>query len=135
MVNVLVMTHGEMASGMHHTAGMVLGEQENFNYLSFRPDQSLDSLIESLKEKLNEFGNDYASLVLVDLFGGSPSNAIVHLLAEGYALQAVAGVNLPMLITALTEREICATVEELAANVRTAGADGSVDIVSKLMEE
>lgn len=135
MVNVLVMTHGEMAAGMHFTAGMVLGEQENFSYLSFRPDQSLDSLIESLKIKLDEFKNDDPNLILVDLFGGSPSNAIVYLIAEGYNLQAVAGVNLPMLITALTEREIYCSVEKLAAGVRDAGSDGAVNIIEKLMEE
>lgn len=135
MVNILVMTHGEMAAGMHHTAGMVLGEQENFNYLAFRPDQSLDSLIESLKSKINEFNNDFSNLILVDLFGGSPSNAIVHLIAEGYNLQAVAGVNLPMLISALTEREIYSSVEGLAAGVRNAGSDGAVNIVEMLMEE
>lgn len=135
MVNILVMTHGDMAAGMHHTVGMVLGEQENFNYLAFRPDQSLDSLIESLKSKINEFNNDFSNLILVDLFGGSPSNAIVHLIAEGYNLQAVAGVNLPMLIAALTEREIYSSVEGLAAGVRNAGSDGAVNIVEVLMEE
>ena len=47
MVNILTMTHGEMAEGMYHTVKMVIGEQENFSYLPFRPDQSLDSLVSS----------------------------------------------------------------------------------------
>lgn len=135
MVNILTMTHGEMAEGMYHTVKMVIGEQENFSYLPFRPDQSLDSLVSSLKNKLEAFGNDLPCLVLVDLFGGSPSNAIVHLIAEGYDLQAVAGVNLPMLITALTERGLYSSVEELTGYIRSAGAEGVVNIVEKLMEE
>lgn len=135
MVNILTMTHGEMAEGMYQTVKMVIGEQENFSYLPFRPDQSLESLIGTLKSKLEEFKNDLPCLVLVDLFGGSPSNAIVHLIAEGYDLQAVAGVNLPMLITALTEREIYSSVEEFTGYIRSAGSEGVVNIVEKLMEE
>ncbi len=129
------MTHGEMAFGMYHTAAMLLGEQNDFDYLSFRPDQSLDSLIEDLKVKLDGFHNEKPNLVLVDLFGGSPSNAIVYLLAEGYQLQAVAGVNLPMLIAALTERDLYPSAEVLAEHVRTAGSDGTVNIAARLMEE
>ncbi|GLC80995.1 PTS sugar transporter subunit IIA [Lacrimispora brassicae] len=135
MVNILTMTHGEMAEGMYQTVKMVIGEQENFSYLPFRPDQSLENLIGTLKSKLEEFKNDLPCLVLVDLFGGSPSNAIVHLIAEGYDLQAVAGVNLPMLITALTEREIYSSVEEFTGYIRSAGSEGVVNIVEKLMEE
>lgn len=135
MVNVLVMTHGEMAAGMNHTVEMVIGSQENFSYLTFRPDQSPDSLIESLKEKLKEFGNDLPCLVLVDLFGGSPSNAIVHLVAEGIDVQAVAGVNLAMLITALTERGMYSSAEELAKRVKDTGTAGVINIIEKLMEE
>lgn len=135
MINILVMTHGEMAGGLFQTIGMVIGEQEQFACLSFQPDQSLDSLIEALKEKLDAFGNDQPCLVMVDLFGGSPSNAIVHLIAQGYDLQAVAGVNLPMLITALLERGMYQSGEELTKAVRRAGADGVINIVEKLMEE
>lgn len=135
MVNVLVMTHGQLAAGMTQSVGMVIGEQENFSCLTFHPEQSLDSLIESLKQELQNFGNDLPCLVLVDLLGGSPSNAIVHLIAEGFELQAVAGVNLPMLVTALTERDIYATVEDLAKQVKTAGVEGVVNIIEKLMEE
>lgn len=135
MVNILTMTHGEMAQGLYQTVNMVIGEQENFSYLPFRPDQSLDSLIDTLKNKLEEFKNDLPCLVLVDLFGGSPSNAIVHLIAEGYNLQAVAGVNLPMVITALTEREMYSSVEEFTGYIRSAGSDGVVNIVERLMEE
>lgn len=134
MVNVLVMTHGEMAEGICKTVNMIIGEQENFSYLMFRPDQSLDSLIEALKAKLNEYNNDLSNLVLVDLFAGSPSNAIVHLVAEGYCLHALAGVNLPMLITALTERESYSSVEELVQSVKNAGSDGVINIVEKIME-
>ena len=135
MINVLVMTHGEMAEGICKTINMVIGDQKNFSYLAFKPDQSLDSLIEALKAELNEFDNDHPNLVLVDLFAGSPSNAIVHLLAEGYRIHSLSGVNLPMLITALTERESYPIVEEFIQEVKSAGFDGVINIVEKIMED
>ena len=49
MVNILVMTHGDMAAGMHHTVGMCWENRKTSIIWLSRPDQSLDSLIESLK--------------------------------------------------------------------------------------
>jgi len=43
-------------------------------------------------------------LVLTDMFGGSPSNIAAKLVIPG-KIEAVAGVNLPMLIRALTYRD------------------------------
>jgi PTS system mannose-specific IIA component len=123
-----------MAAGIHHAAEMILGNQTDFLYLSFRPDQSLDNLVHNLKEKIKEFDNESPCLVLVDLFGGTPANAIVQLLSEGYQLQTVTGVNLPMVIAALTERDLYKP-EELVQEIRKEAADGIIDIVEKMMEE
>ena len=43
-------------------------------------------------------------LVLTDMYGGSPSNIAAKLLIPG-RVEGVAGVNLPMLVRALTYRE------------------------------
>lgn len=134
MLNILVMTHGKMAEGISHAAEMILGEQPNFSYLCFKPNQPLDGLICELKERFKELGDGQPCLVMVDLFGGTPANAVVHLISEGYQLQAVTGVNLPMLIMALSERENY-ILEELMSEIKTAGIEGVVDIMEKLMEE
>jgi PTS system mannose-specific IIA component len=43
-------------------------------------------------------------LILTDMYGGSPSNVSAKLVVPG-KVEAVAGVNLPMLIRAMTYRE------------------------------
>jgi PTS system ascorbate-specific IIA component len=43
-------------------------------------------------------------LILTDMYGGSPANIAAKLLVPG-RVEAVAGINLPMLIRALTYRE------------------------------
>lgn len=134
MSNVLVMTHGEFAAGIKKSAEMIIGEQENFETLVFTPEMSLDSLVERLKEKIQSFTNDYPTIVFVDLFGGSPSNAVALLLAEGYSIQAISGVNLPMLLEVLGGRTIF-PIENLVSQGVTAGSEGVIDIVKKFTED
>ena len=101
MINILVMSHGEFAEGICKSAEMIIGEQENLKTVIFNPGESLDTLVEKLKKAINEFDNDFSHLLLVDIFGGSPSNATALLLAENYKISAVSGVNLPKTCTNL----------------------------------
>ena len=89
MINILVMSHGELAESICSSAEMIIGEQENLKSVIFNPGESLDALVEKFKKALNEFDNDFPHLVFVDIFGGSPSNATALLLAENYKLNII----------------------------------------------
>ena len=128
MINILVMSHGEFAEGICKSAEMIIGDQENLKPVIFNPGESLDTLVEKLKKAINEFDNDFPHLLLVDIFGGSPSNAAALLLAENYKINAVSGVNLPMLLEALTERENT-DADILVKQLKAAGNEGIIDIV------
>lgn len=132
--NILIVTHGEFAEGIKKSAEMIIGEQENFKTLVFTPEMSLDTLTESLKKKIREFSNDYPTLIFVDLFGGSPSNAVAMLLAEGLNIQAISGLNLPMLLEVLGGRTVF-PINELVVQSISAGSDGVVDIVKRFTED
>ncbi|MDU5336524.1 PTS sugar transporter subunit IIA [Enterococcus sp.] len=134
MSNVLVMTHGEFAAGIKKSAEMIIGEQDNFETLVFTPEMSLDALVIALKEKLHRFDNDHPTLVLVDLFGGSPSNAVALLLAEGFDIQAISGVNLPLLLEVLSGRTLF-PLDNLVSQGITAANEGVINIVKKFTEE
>ena len=90
--------------------------------------------MEKLKKAINEFDNDFSHLLLVDIFGGSPSNATALLLAENYKINAVSGVNLPMLLEALTERENTAA-DMLVKQLKAAGNEGIIDITEAFSAE
>ena len=100
----------------------------------FNPGESLDTLVKKLKDAINEFDNDFPHLLFVDIFGGSPSNATALLLAEEYKINAVSGVNLPMLLEALTERDGTAP-EILVKQLKIAGNEGIIDIVEMFNAE
>lgn len=135
MINILVMTHGDLAAGLCQAAQMIVGDQERLDYLSFRPDWSLDTLVTELKTKLGGFFNDDPTLVMVDLFGGSPSNAIASILGEGYEIGAVAGVNLPMLLEALMSRGEASDMASFSSALCETARESVVDIVGMLMTE
>jgi PTS system mannose-specific IIA component len=134
LIHVLVMTHGMMAEGVCDSAQMILGRQEELSYLSFKPDWSLDTLASQLRERLSGFGENAKVLVLADLFGGTPSNALATLMGEGSDIAAVAGVNLPMLIEVLMSREDYEDPAVLAEDACNTGVQGIVDIGELLAE-
>ena len=134
MINILVMSHGEFAESICKSAEMITGEQENLKSVVFNPGESLDTLVEKLKKALNEFDNDFPHLVFVDIFGGSPSNATALLLAENYKLNIISGVNLPMLLEALSERENI-TPDVLVEQLIITGNEAIIDITKMFCEE
>ena len=134
MINILVMSHGELAKSICSSAEMIIGEQENLKSVIFNPGESLDALVEKFKKALNEFDNDFPHLVFVDIFGGSPSNATALLLAENYKLNIISGVNLPMLLEALSERENTAP-DTLVKQLIITGNEAIIDITKMFCEE
>ena len=134
MIHVLVMTHGKMAEGICDSAQMILGPQEGLEYLSFRPDWSLDTLASELRKRLSDFGDAAKVLVLADLFGGTPSNALATVIGEGANIAAVAGVNLPMLIEVLMNRDEYEDPAALATDACSSGMQSIVDIGKALGE-
>jgi len=62
-------------------------------------------------------------LVLTDIYGASPANLATKLLQPG-RVEAVAGVNLPMVLRTLTYRD--RDMETLIARAVSGGCDGVV---------
>lgn len=135
MINILVMTHGDLAPGMCQATQMITGQQQGLDSLSFRPDWSLDRLVNELRAKLAGFGNDDSTLVMVDMLGGSPSNAIATLIGEGLEVGAVAGANLPMLLEAVMCRDAATDLPAFARRVCETGRESVIDIAEMLIED
>jgi len=64
-------------------------------------------------------------LIMTDLFGASPSNIATKLLVPGH-IEGLAGVNLPMLLRALTYRD--KGMETLITRAVAGGRDGVLNI-------
>ncbi len=113
MIGIVIATHGEFGKELLSTLQMILGETEGVQAVSLQSSDSPENYkqkIEGVLHKVDPKGK--GSLLLVDMMGGTPFNVGV-LTAQTHKLQIVTGVNLPMLIKAVTTRE-GADLEKLA---------------------
>jgi PTS system mannose-specific IIA component len=102
MTGVAVVTHGEVGRALLATVESILGPQERAEAFALAPGMGLEDLTTPLKALVERNGGD-GTLILVDLFGGTPCNAGLSLCADP-RVEVVAGVSLPVLIEALTLR-------------------------------
>ena len=104
MVGILIIAHGTLGESLIHCASHVMGGRPaRLAHVGVSmhddPQAVLPQAIKSLR------GLDHGSgiLVLSDVYGATPSNIACKLLIPG-KIEGVAGVNLPMLVRALTYR-------------------------------
>lgn len=101
---IILLSHGPFAVALVDTAKMLFGDSENIAAFSLEPGDDLDQYRETFVETICEFPE--GSLILVDLFGGTPCNQVMRYIQEtGKVLEVVGGMNLPMLINAVLSRE------------------------------
>lgn len=107
MIGVLIIGHGSFPAGLLDAATMIMGEQEQIKSIGLQPEQGPDELLESVRFHSERLNSGKGVLILADLFGGSPANTAAYLVADeetDFDVDVVTGVNLPMLLEALTVR-------------------------------
>ncbi len=107
MIPVLIVGHGGFADGLRDAVEMILGPQDALAALALRPDEDPATLAERVDQSLAALGvgPDGGAIVLADLFGASPANAASSLLLRRPGLHVLTGVNLPMALELLVQRE------------------------------
>ena len=124
MVTIIVAAHGESAPALLKTAGMILGNFENVHPVTFLPGQGPEDLVEEYT-RIVEASEAEETLLLVDLFGGSPYNAGAQFAATREGVDVVSGVNVPMLIEVISGAgRKNATLKSLVAKAHKAGTKG-----------
>lgn len=94
---ILVVTHGKLAFELIKTVEFVLDEKPavEIRGISFVPKGGFDMLSGEIEKHLH--GNGKKTIILTDMFGGTPSNVSLTFLDPG-KVEVVTGVNLPMLL-------------------------------------
>ena len=123
MVGIIIASHGEFAAGIKQSASMILGETEGLESVVFMPSEGPDDLYGNIQKAIEKLGTEEV-LFLVDLWGGSPFNQSNRFFEENPEKRAiVAGLNLPMLLAALSEREDYDTAHEVAKAIISEAKD------------
>jgi PTS system mannose-specific IIA component len=129
-VPVVFVGHGGFPAGVFDAVEMILGPQEHVATVSLPPDGSTEAVAEQVTAAVDRLGGDQGALVLADLLGGSPANAVGLLVLRDPRLYLVAGLNLSMALEVLTS--VVDTAAELADVAAAAGRGGVVDVAAQL---
>lgn len=97
MIGIVIVTHGRLAEEFISVLEHVVGPQKNILPVCMAPDDDLEVKRREVMEKIAAVDAGSGVILLTDMFGGTPSNLALSVI-EDSKVEAVAGINLPLLI-------------------------------------
>lgn len=116
---VVVVTHGDLATELVNAAKMIAGELPHVAAVSIGWNDDASAALVAVREAVARVNAGSGVLVLTDMFGGTPANLSMALLAPG-TVEVVTGVNLPMLVKAVRTPVLGDAARAIAESGRTA---------------
>jgi len=129
MIGVVVVSHGRVAVELVRAAREIVGEMPQVAAVSVGWSDDMVAARQAIDAALESVGGGPA-LILTDMFGGTPTNVSLPLLAPD--VEIVTGVNLPMLIKLSTLRE--GDLLEVARVIRDQGK-AAIYVASELLQK
>ena len=125
MVTLFIIAHAPLASALRDCVAHVFpAEAQDVLTLDVAADWSQSEVLEQAQARLAHLGKGQEVLVFSDLFGATPCNVATQLV-DGGQVRLVTGVNLPMLMRAVTYRH-----EPLASVVARAVSGGTQGVIA-----
>ena len=131
LVGVVVVTHGQLAVELVNAAEAIVGDMAHVQAVSIGWHDDMEQARQEIGQAIARVATPAGTLVLTDMFGGTPSNLAVTFLVPD-RVEVVTGVNLPMLLKLATLRR-ADTLREVARLVREHG-QGAVWVASDLLQ-
>ena len=126
MVSILIITHGGFGKEIIKSMEMIMGKQDDVYFLGLYPEEDPAVFSVKVKEKIIELNQNGEVLVMVDVFGGTPSNASASNMKD-LKFECVTGVSLPMLIEVALNRSR-STLDELVEMAIMAGTNCVINL-------
>ncbi len=102
MVNLIVIAHAEIANSFITTVEHILSKRvSNLHVLAVKKTEDAESFLIKATTFIKTIAKDGEVLLLSDLFGATPTN-IAQKLVEHGKVELITGLNLPMLIRAIS---------------------------------
>lgn len=130
-LGIILVSHGNFAKAALESAEMIAGKHENVLALSLEASKSIDDLEMELAEGYKAFSDKYENvLVICDIYGGTPFNAISRCKLKGLEMTAYTGLSLPLLIDLLFAHDL--SMAELKQRIQETHAQALHEIVVEL---
>ncbi len=125
MIALLIVAHGNLGDSLIQCATFVLGNRpEALENLDLSSCEDPADMLARARAKVAELDQGEGVLVLTDVYGATPCNTVCKVIASN-SVEAISGVNLPMLLKALTYRD-----QGMARLVEKAVSGGQAGIIN-----
>ena len=118
-IGIVIVTHGNLGEALLDTCSMITGEGGAITSISVHAGDDVEETRDRIAAAIDGVKGDKGVILLVDMFGGTPSNISLSFLGAD-EIEVVTGVNLPML-TKLRSLGVDITLHEAASVLRDYG--------------
>ena len=132
MIGIVIVTHSELGDALIGAAEFIIGSRpESIESISIDLSENAEKLRGKIDRGIKKVMGEQGVIILTDMFGGTPSNLSYSFLEEGH-IEVLSGVNLPILIQAVTIRKKM-ELDQLAANLEAFGKK-SISLASGILK-
>jgi mannose PTS system EIIA component len=122
---IFIIAHAPLASALRQCVLHVFPDAgTSLAVLDVQPNMPADETVASARMTLSMLNTPF-TLVLTDLFGATPCN-VAQKLVDGVSSKLITGVNLPMLMRAVTYRQ--ESIDALVARALAGGTQGVMQV-------
>ncbi len=104
MIGLVIVSHGHLADELVAAMEHVVGTQSSVETVCIEAEDDIEQRRRDILTAIERVEQDQGTLILTDMFGGTPSNLAISFL-DRPNLDVIAGVNLPMLIKLASVRQ------------------------------
>jgi len=130
MIGMVLVTHGQLATGFRAALEHVVGPQSRFETITIGPEDDMEQRRADILSAVARVQDGSGVVLLTDMFGGTPSNLAISVM-DGGRVEVICGINLPMLIKLMTLRE-SADLDHAVMEARDAGRK-YITVASKVL--
>lgn len=132
MIGIILAGHGSWPSAMKNSMELIMGLQQGISVCEVTDIESAEEIRLKMDQAIKEIGECDGYIFLLDLFGGSPSHAVVTYGMRN-DLMAFTGVNLAMLIHLVSIRRNISW-DEISSELLEIGKAAVRDIFNELRQ-
>lgn len=134
MIGILLLSHGNMASGMENSCKLFFGDEiPQLDSLTLEAGDSVEKFDEEIAEKIKKVDSGHGVVCLVDLLGGTPSNRSILVLND--RVKVITGMNFSMLLELLGRRLTVDDVSELDIDELISVSKDGIVLLNSLLEK
>lgn len=133
MIGLVVASHGGLARELVETAEGIIGDLPNVVATGISAENDSAACRARVNEAVHQVDDGAGVLVLADLLGGSPCVQSLALCRTVH-IEVVSGVNLPMVLKAVSLRRAVNDLHELAIQIADYGRR-TIDVASDTLRE